>query len=90
MSTKLELTFEGGHRVSLEVETDQASFLKWAAINGLKLIAARERVKVEVEPQEDPPICYLGHTDCYDNHTAERLADEADWEEDRRRELGSW
>lgn len=24
------------------------------------------------------PRCYLGHAECYDNHTAERLADEID------------
>lgn len=37
---------------------------------------------------EGVPICYLGHENCYDNHTAERLADEADWEQERREELG--
>lgn len=29
------------------------------------------------------PHCYLGHPECYDNHTAERLADEADWKSER-------
>lgn len=29
------------------------------------------------------PHCYLGHPECYDAHTAERQADEVDWEEDR-------
>lgn len=33
--------------------------------------------------EDDPPICYMGHTDCYDNHTPERLADEADWEQEQ-------
>jgi hypothetical protein len=28
------------------------------------------------------PHCYLGHAECYDAHTSDRLADEADWEED--------
>lgn len=26
------------------------------------------------------PYCYLGHSECYDAHTAERLADEADYD----------
>lgn len=33
------------------------------------------------------PICYMGHTDCYDTHSAERRADEADWEEEREKGL---
>lgn len=26
------------------------------------------------------PHCYMGHAECYDAHTSERLSDEADWE----------
>jgi hypothetical protein len=37
--------------------------------------------------EDKPPICYMGHEDCYDNHTSERLADEADWEEERQRDM---
>jgi hypothetical protein len=51
-------------------------------------LARRERV-VDLDPHRTVthldngvPRCYLGHPDCYDNHTAERLADEADWESD--------
>lgn len=29
------------------------------------------------------PHCYMGHTECYDGHEAERRADEADWLQDR-------
>lgn len=43
-------------------------------------------VSDERPAEEQPPICYLGHTDCYDLHTAERLADEADWEAEREDE----
>lgn len=28
------------------------------------------------------PHCYMGHAECYDSHTSERLADEADYLED--------
>jgi hypothetical protein len=31
-------------------------------------------------PPED--ICYLGHEYCWDGHESERLADEADWEQE--------
>lgn len=27
------------------------------------------------------PHCYLGHPECYDDHSSERRADEADWED---------
>jgi hypothetical protein len=27
------------------------------------------------------PHCYLGHPECYDEHIADRLADESDWKE---------
>lgn len=30
----------------------------------------------------DVPHCYMGHPECYDNHTSERLTDEADWKEE--------
>lgn len=29
------------------------------------------------------PHCYMGHSECYDAHEAERRTDEVDWEEDR-------
>jgi hypothetical protein len=29
----------------------------------------------------------MGHEDCYNNHTSERLADEADWEQERQDEM---
>lgn len=31
------------------------------------------------------PHCYLGHPECYDAHTIDRLSDEADYEEDLAR-----
>lgn len=31
------------------------------------------------------PHCYMGHPECYDAHTIERLSDEADYEEDLAR-----
>ena len=53
-------------------------------------LARREEV-IDLDPHRSVtylgddgiPRCYLGHTECYDNHTVERLADEADWENDR-------
>lgn len=36
---------------------------------------------------EETHYCYMGHADCWDEHTQERLADEADWEQDRQREM---
>lgn len=36
---------------------------------------------------DDPPVCYMGHTDCYDNHTMERMADDADYEAELEREV---
>lgn len=54
-------------------------------------LARREKVE-DLDPhrsvtylENGVPHCYLGHTDCYDAHTSERLADEADWAEDRSR-----
>jgi hypothetical protein len=41
----------------------------------------------EDDDEEDHPICYLGHVDCYDDHTSARLADEADWEQERQEEM---
>ena len=32
------------------------------------------------------PHCYLGHPECYDTHTSERLTDEADWAADQEQE----
>lgn len=32
------------------------------------------------------PHCYMGHAECYDEHTTERLSDEADYREDYYRE----
>jgi hypothetical protein len=36
-------------------------------------------------PDDDEPVCYLGHVGCYDTHDAERRADEADFLEDLER-----
>lgn len=33
----------------------------------------------------DVPHCYMGHAECYEAHTTERLSDEADCEEDLAR-----
>lgn len=32
------------------------------------------------------PRCYMGHAECYDEHTTERLSDEADYMEDLARD----
>lgn len=32
--------------------------------------------------EDGVPHCYLGHSECYDAHASERLADEADWAEE--------
>jgi hypothetical protein len=52
-------------------------------------LARREEI-VDLDPhrtatylENGVPHCYMGHPDCYDIHTTERLADEADWESDR-------
>lgn len=54
-------------------------------------LARQEREKVEdLDPlrtvtylENGVPHCYMGHAQCYDTHTSERLSDEADWENER-------
>lgn len=41
-TTKLELTFAGLHRVTVDTSTGAASFLKLAAANGLSLVGAQD------------------------------------------------
>jgi hypothetical protein len=47
------------------------------------LLGDYDSLEDEVPGPDD--ICYLGHEWCYDLHTSERLADEADWAEDAER-----
>lgn len=49
-------------------------------------LARREKIE-DLDPhrtvtylENGVPHCYLGHPECYDRHTSERLADETDWE----------
>lgn len=54
-------------------------------------LARRESEKIEdLDPhrtvtylENGVPHCYVGHAQCYDAHTTERLSDEADWENER-------
>jgi hypothetical protein len=38
----------------------------------------------QIGKEEHPPLCYLGHENCYDRHEFERRMDEADWEQERK------
>lgn len=35
----------------------------------------------DLELDDEPPhYCYMGHLNCWDDHTMEQMMDEADWE----------
>lgn len=60
--------------------------------SGLVVLVTDEKIE-DLDPHrmvtylvDGVPHCYMGHAECYDAHTAERLSDEADYKEDLARD----